>query len=77
MTFMSYHFEVSYLLYFLSNENMIFSYDHLVIGYPWNATYVTDYDYDGMTFLSDVIVNFTTDGSINYWGFLIQFYSGN
>ena len=56
---------------------MIFSYDHLVIGYPWNATYVTDYDYDGMTFLSDVIVNFTTDGSINYWGFLIQFYSGN
>ena len=52
------------------------SYDTLLVGYPWNATYITDYDYDGQTSISDVIVNFTSDGSINNVGFLIEFYSG-
>ena len=55
---------------------MYFSYDYLLVGYPWNATYITDYDYDGETYTSDVMVNFTSDGSINDMGFLIEFYAG-
>ena len=55
-----------------------FRYDELLIGYPWNATYVTSqYDLYGQTFTSDFIVHFMSDGSVNNRGFNLEYYAGN
>ena len=60
--------------------NILIRYDYLRVGYPWNSTFVAPhdfYDHTGDTYSSDVIVHFTSDGSVNNLGFLLQFYSGN
>ena len=61
---------------------MYFRYDNLIVGYPWNATYVTQHNLTGVTFepwggyYSYIVVNFTSDGSKNKRGFFIRFHSG-